>query len=60
MLEVKKTLLDVEQETICSDGGKCLEALITLLIIILVSIIINKVATAALRRTGLPKDVASF
>ncbi|MEB3825755.1 MAG: TrkA C-terminal domain-containing protein, partial [Desulfurococcales archaeon] len=37
-----------------------MEALITLLVIILVSIIINKVATAALRRTGLPKDVASF
>ncbi len=37
-----------------------MEALITLLTIILVSIIINKIATAALKRTGLPKDVASF
>lgn len=37
-----------------------MEALITLLTIILVSIIINKFATAALQRTGLPRDVASF
>ncbi len=37
-----------------------LEALISLLAIILVSIMINKVATAALRRTGLSREVASF
>ena len=37
-----------------------MEALITLLLIILTSIIINKIATAALQRTGLPRDVASF
>lgn len=37
-----------------------MEALLTLLIIILVSIIINKIATIALQRTGLPRDVASF
>ena len=37
-----------------------MEPLITLLLIILFSIIVNKIATAALRRTGLSKDVASF
>ncbi|MCE4624992.1 MAG: TrkA C-terminal domain-containing protein [Desulfurococcales archaeon] len=37
-----------------------MEALITLLTIIFISIVINKIATAALQRTGLPKDVASF
>ncbi|MEB3764677.1 MAG: TrkA C-terminal domain-containing protein [Desulfurococcales archaeon] len=37
-----------------------MEALITLLLIILFSIIVNKVATAALVRTGLSKEVASF
>jgi len=36
------------------------EPLITLLLIILFSIIVNKIATAALKRTGLSKDVASF
>jgi len=36
------------------------EALITLLLIILFSIIVNKVATAALVRTGLSREVASF
>lgn len=34
--------------------------MLTLLVIILVSIIINKIATIALQRTGLPRDVASF
>ncbi len=37
-----------------------MEALITLLLIILFSIIVNKVATAALVRTGLSRDIASF
>lgn len=37
-----------------------LEALASLLVIILVSILINKIATAALRRTGLSREVASF
>ncbi len=37
-----------------------LEALASLLAIILVSILINKIATAALRRTGLSREVASF
>ncbi len=36
------------------------EPLITLLLIILFSIIVNKFATAALVRTGLSRDVASF
>ncbi len=37
-----------------------MEALITLLLIILFSILVNKIATAILKRTGLSKDVASF
>ncbi len=37
-----------------------MEALITLLLIILFSIIVNKIAAKALMRTGLSKDVASF
>ena len=37
-----------------------MEALITLLLIVFTSIVINKFATAALVRTGLSRDVASF
>ncbi len=37
-----------------------MEPLITLLLIILFSIVVTKIAAAALRRTGLSKDVASF